>query len=411
MSSLAATHTPTPQSFKASPVFLFVLVGLLAVQPITTDLYLPSLPSLAKAFSAPTSLITWTLSAQVGTFGLTQLFMGPLADRFGRRPIAMAGLLIYLLASIAALFAPVIEVLIACRSLQGLGVACAFITSRAMVRDLHEPAEGARTLARGLMMMSIVPITGPFIGGLLDTALGWQGPFMALMVFSASVLLLVWRVMPETNTQRNPQATDVAPLLRNYRSIARHPVFLAYNTVSALSFGGIFAFLSGSSFVFISIFGLSRTLYGLAFGITGLAYLLGTLLARRLVAQRGIQRTVRFATLLSVSAGSTLLALALVPVHHPLAVLLPCAAFIFAHAMIQPCTQSACTAPFPQMAGAASALNGFSQMAVAVLIGIVIGKSFNGTTLPLALTLFTMSVAVALTGWLVVKRYGDMSKL
>jgi MFS transporter, DHA1 family, multidrug resistance protein len=242
---------------------------------------------------------------------------------------------------------------------------------------------------------------------LLDARFGWQGPFYALTLFSVSMALLVWRYFPETNLRLNPAATQLAPLIANYRSIAQHPVFLSYTALSVASYAGLFAFLSGSSFVFITIFGMSSTSYGFVFGFTGMGYLLGTRLCRYLVAQRGVASTVRIAGLISLTAGSAIALLALLKVQHPLAVLLPCIAYIFAHGVQQPCTQTACVGPFPSMAGAASALNGFSQMAAAIVISVWIGKSFNGTTLPLALTMFAASAMVAFAGLVLVRRYGQ----
>jgi DHA1 family bicyclomycin/chloramphenicol resistance-like MFS transporter len=404
-------HTPatTPQieAFKQSPVFLFVLVGLLALQPMSTDFYLPALPSIGRAFNAPTVTVTWTLSALVGTFGLAQLFVGPLTDRFGRRPIAIAGLALYTLASLVAMIVPVIEGLILCRAVQGLSLACAYVVSRSFVRDLYIPIEGAKVLSRGLMIMGLVPLLGPFVGGALDTYFGWQGPFFALAVFSGFVLIFVWRFFPETNQRLNPTATQIKPLLTNYHAILRHPIFLSYTAMSVFSYGGLFAFLSGSSFVFINIFGLSRTVYGLAFGCTGLGYLLGTRACRYLVARRGLIGTVRLAGMLSLTAASIMLILMLLKVHHPLATLLPAVAYVFAHGIQQPCTTTACLGPFPRMAGAASALNGFGQMALAVIVGVWIGKSFDGTVMPLTIIMFIGSVLVAFTGIVLIKRYGQ----
>ncbi len=409
LTSHVTTNHKQLDAFRESHRSLLLLVGLLAVQPISTDLYLPALPSIGRAFAAPTTTVTWTLSALVGTFGLSQLFMGPLADRFGRRPVALIGLIIYALASIAALAMPVIEGLIICRAVQGLGVACGYVVSRAMVRDLYAPLEGAKWLSRGLTLMSAAPLLGPLLGGLLDTQFGWQGPFYALTFFSVRMALLVWRYFPETNLRLNPAATQPAPLIANYHSIARHPVFLSFTALSVASYAGLFAFLSGSSFVFITIFGMSSTGYGFVFAFTGVGYLLGTRLCRYLVARRGVASTVRIAGLISLTAGSAMALLALLKVHHPLAVMLPAVVYVFAHGLQQPCSQSSCVGPFPGMAGAASALNGFAQMAAAVIVGVWIGKSFNGTPLPLALTLFTASTVVAFAGTVLVKRYGHAS--
>jgi DHA1 family bicyclomycin/chloramphenicol resistance-like MFS transporter len=382
--------------FEFSASFIVILVGLLAVQPISTDLYLPSLPSLARHFEATTATVTWTLSALVGTFGITQLFVGPVADRFGRRPVVLAGLGMYCAASVAAMLVPTIGALVLCRMLQGIGVACAFVVGRSLIRDLFEPQEGARVMARGFMWMSFVPLLGPVLGGLLDARLGWQAPFATLGLFSASLLLLCATRLPETNRHMNADATRLGPLVRNYRIVAVNRVFASYTAATASSYAGLFAFISGSSFVFIQVYGLSREAFGMAFGIVVAGYLAGTMLCRRWLQRAGIAQTLGRGGLISVASGTLMVLLVWLWPAQPLALLLPQFGFMLAHGVVQPAGQAGCIAPFPAMAGAASALNGFAQMLVAVCIGMWIGASFNHTPYPLVLTIFAASCAVAL---------------
>jgi DHA1 family bicyclomycin/chloramphenicol resistance-like MFS transporter len=392
----------TTARFRHGTVFLVILTGLLAVQPISTDFYLPTLPSLTRAFGADTATVTWTLSALVGSFGLTQLFVGPLADRYGRKPVVLCGFALYCAASLLAMAAPAIEALIACRAVQGIGVACGFVVGRALIRDLFTPDEGARVMAHGFTWMSLVPLFGPFIGGTLDARIGWQAAFAVLAAYSGAMFALCALRLPETLAQPNPQATRLAPLLRNYAAIARHPAFAAFTAATACSYAGLFAFISGSSFVFIQIFGLGRQAYGLAFGGIVLGYLLGTMLCRRLVPRLGLQRTLAAGGAVSLASGAAMALLVLAGVWHPLALLLPHFGFMVAHGIVQPTGQTGCIAPFAQMAGAAAALNGFAQMMVAVAVGGWIGASFDHTPRPLALTIFAASCGVGLASlWLV----------
>jgi DHA1 family bicyclomycin/chloramphenicol resistance-like MFS transporter len=397
---------PAIDDFKHRPAFLWLLVGLMAIQPATSDLYIPALPSLAQAFGASAAQVTWTMSAMVGAFGLSQLYIGPLADRWGRRPVMLAGLALHTASSFGALLAPGIEWLIVCRMLQGLGVSCAFVVARAMVRDLYEPEDGARVMARAFTYMALMPLVGPFIGGLLTQAVGWRGPFVLLGGFSLLVLAGAWPRLAESNRHRNPHATDALPLARNYAQVLRHPTFLAHSAATVATYGGLFAFLSGSAFVFIDGFGWSRPAFGLAFSAAVLGYLIGTAWCRRHLARHGIVRSMVLGGTLSAAAGLTALALWLAGVVHPLAVLLPQFAYMVAHGFVQPCGQTGCVAPFARMAGAASAMNGCLQMALAVAVGAWIGAQSDGSPRAWAWALALASLGVALASVWAVPRWG-----
>lgn len=385
----------TIADFRRSAAFVVLLVGMLAVQPLSTDFYLPTLPSLTRAFAASPATVTWTLSALVATFGVTQLFIGPLADRYGRKPVVTFGYAVYCAASVAALGVPSMAGLIVCRMLQGLGMACAFVVARALIRDLYAPQDGARVMARGFTGMSVIALVGPFASGLLDARFGWHAAFVVLALYSGAMALGCMLKLPETNLQRNPQATRLAPLLANYRHILRDREFLGYTAATLFSYGGLFAFISGSSFVFIGVFGLSRPVYGLAFGFIVLGYLCGTVLCRRALARAGMRGTLALGGAISVASGGVMAVLVLAGVWQPWAILLPQFGFMVAHGIVQPTGQAGCVGPFPQMAGAASALNGFAQMAMATAVGAWMGASFNGTPLPLALSVFVASCGVA----------------
>jgi MFS transporter, DHA1 family, multidrug resistance protein len=394
--SPAPTLSARQRDFALSLPFLVLLTCLMGIQPANSDLYLPALPAITAHFSTTTSLVTWTLSAAMAAFGVGQLYVGPLMDRFGRRPFILGGLLAYALANLAAPFAPSIHALIALRMLQGLAVACSFVGSRAMVRDLFEPQEGAKVMARGFSLMAYVPLVGPFIGGLAADRFGWSAPFIVLALLALISLYVAWRYLPETNPAPQPNAHRLGPLLKNYATIFKSANFLAFTFASAASYWGLFTFLSGSAFVFIQVFGMSKAAYGLCFAAVTLGYLMGTSWGRRLIVQRGVLGTMRMGGIISVSAGAVFAALALAGVSHPAAVILPQMIYMVAHGLIQPSGQSGCTASFPTMAGAASALNGALQMAGAVAIGAWMGASYNGTTLPLALTVASCSLMVAM---------------
>ncbi len=407
--------TPTPPSTPAKPprpalgVVVVALMLLLGTQPISTDLYLPSLPSLPGAFGVPVASAQLTLSVLVIAFGLAQLVMGPMADRIGRRPVLLTGLTLYTAASAAAIAAPTIGWLVACRAAQGVAMAACVVCARAMLRDLYDPHEGAHVLARASTWMGAFPILGPVLGGYLETSLGWRGAFGVLTLFGAVSLLFIASRLPETLTRPNPAALRPGPMLRTWAEILRHPTFWAYTAVASFTYAGLFSFIAGSSFVLVDVLGLSRHEYGFGYAFVVCGFLTGSAWCRRLIPRRGLLRSIRLAAFISLSAGLTMGALALVGVHHPLAIMLPQFAFLVAHGIHQPCAQVGAIGPFPGRAGAAAALSGFFSMMLAFGVGNWIGWSYDGTVLPLTLTIAFWSIAVAFAALVLVRRHGEIA--
>jgi MFS transporter, DHA1 family, multidrug resistance protein len=180
--------------------------GLSMLQPLSTDLYLPTLPAIASHFDASVATVQWTLSVFIAVFGLWQLVAGPLTDRYGRYPLIMLGATVYALASVLCMLAPSMAVLVIGRALQGLGACTCLVGARAFVRDLYTPSEGARMLAGAATIMSFAPLLGPIIGAQLASAFGWRAAFAALVVFAVALALFAAFRLKETNARRNPHA-------------------------------------------------------------------------------------------------------------------------------------------------------------------------------------------------------------
>lgn len=389
---------------------LWFTAGLSMLQPLATDLYLPTLPGIAAYFETSVVTVQWTLSIFVAAFGAWQLVAGPLSDRYGRYPVIVAGALVYCGASVLALFAPTIGVLIAARLLQAVGACSCLVGARGLVRDLYAPTEGARLLAAAATIMSFAPLIGPVLGAYLYVAFGWRSAFALLAGFSLLLALAAALRLKETNEHRNPQALRLAPMLRTYAAVARSPAFRAYTLSAAATYAGLFAFISGSSFVLIRVLGVSTTAYGFSFSTMVAGYLVGTLVCRRFVVRHGLQRTVYAGASLQAAAGSTMALLAAVGAHVPASIVAPMFFFGIAHGMIQPPAQSGAVAPFPKAAGAAAALMGFTMMSVASFVGFLIGASYNGTVYPLTLTICATSLASASIASTLVRRHGDVAR-
>lgn len=376
-----------PLSPRMSPAtLLWLITGCLMLQPLSTDLYLPTLPHLATYFSATPAAVQQTLSLFVIGFGTAQLVSGPLSDRYGRHPVLMGGLATYLLASIACALAPSLSWLVAARFVQATGCCTAVVVARAVIRDAYAPADGARMIAKASSLLSLAPLFGPIAGGYLQVSFGWRAAFAVHTLFCALLAWAAWHWLEETNVHKNPAATRLANLARGYAQILATPAFWAYTLPGALSYAAIFVFISGSSFVLIRVLGVATENYGYCFAFGVLGYLAGTLVCRRLLGRIGLEATLTAGTTLALLGGLIFAALALAGIHH-WAVVLGCQFLTMcAHGINFPCAQAGAVAPFPQQAGAAAALLGFFTMLAALLVGTWVGVSYDGTLTPMALT-------------------------
>ena len=387
-------------------VMLALFLGLL---PVTTDLYLPGLPALAAEFGGAVGQAQLTLSGLILSFGFGQLLLGPVSDRVGRRPVLLAGLGVYVVGSVCSALATGMEALIFGRVLQGIGLAASVVCGRAMVRDLYDPLRGTLVMSRAQSGLGLFALGSPVLGGVLAGTLGWRSALAATGVVAAVALaLVIWR-LPETLAQRNPRALEPARMAGTWAQMLRQPVFLAWSLLLMFTYGGLFTFLASSSFVYIEVLGTSRAVYGLFLASASVSYLAGTFACRRWIAAHGIARTVRRAAAFSLAGGLGMAALSLAGVTSPWAICLPQMVFNFGHGIHQPCGQAGVVGPFPQAAGAASALSGFMSAAAAFLIGLWLGRAIDGTVFPLTLTLALFSVLTAAVAWTLVQRHGDPS--
>jgi DHA1 family bicyclomycin/chloramphenicol resistance-like MFS transporter len=388
---------------------MVLTAGLSMLQPLSTDLYLPTLPAIASHFDASVATVQWTLSVFIGVFGAWQLVAGPLSDRYGRYPLIATGAAVYAAASVLCMMAPSMTVLVSGRALQALGACTCLVGARGLVRDLYTPSEGARMLASAATIMSLAPLLGPIIGARLAIAYGWRAAFAALAVFSLSLAAFAVLKLRETNTRRNPHALDPGPMLRTYRQVLRSPAFRAYTFAAAATYAGMFAFISGSSFVLMRTLGQSATAYAFSFSTMVAGYLVGTLFCRRLLPRQGMQRTIAIGASLQAVSGVVMAALALAGAHAPAAIAGPMFFYGLSHGLVQPPSQSGAIAPFPGNAGAAAALLGFVMMLIAACIGAWMGASYNGTVYPLTLTIAACSLASATIAFTLVRRHGDVA--
>jgi DHA1 family bicyclomycin/chloramphenicol resistance-like MFS transporter len=389
---------------------VLILAALLGIQPISTDLYLPALPTLTADLGGGMTQAQLTLTAMLLAFGLSQMVWGPLSDRFGRRPILLLGLGTYILAAIGSAMAPTMDLLVLWRTLQGLAMGASVMGARAIIRDLYDPAQGAHVMSKALSGLGVIACLSAPVGGLLTDWVHWRAALLTLAVFGAASLILIALRFKESLAHAKPEALAPAVLLRSWLQVARNPTFVAWSALSAASYGGLFTFLASSSFVFIQVHSVSKTQYGMLMFSMSFCYLLGTFLCRRLLARYGVRGAVAVASAMTLIAGSLIGAFGLLGwssgPHGTWFIIVPIYLFMMAHGVHQPCGQSGAVGPFPQMAGTASALNGFIMMLAAFAMGGWLGWRMDGTVFPLTNGVWFWSVLIAATGWTLVQRHG-----
>ena len=405
-----AGTVPPPRAALDTAQAAAALALLLGLQPVLTDVYLPSLPLIAREFDAPLAATQMTMSALILAFGLMQLVWGPVADRFGRRPVLVLNLLLMLLASLGAMGASSIGWLIAWRVAQGATLAAVVCCARAMVRDLYAPPQGARVMAYALTGLGFIAIAAPVAGGVAAGFFGWRAGMGVVAACVAVVGVTIALRLPETLAAPDPQALQVARLARNARTVLVHPTFIAWALLVSSTYAGLFLLLSASSYVYIGALGMTSLQYGLAMGGGSLVYVIGTFFCRHWLMHHGMARTVRRGAFFTLAGGLAMAGASLMAQPPVALVLLAHCLFTFGHGMHQPCGQAGAVGPFPQMAGVASALAGCLLALVAFFVGLALGATMDGTLRPIGIGLALAAIATATIAWTLVQSHGQGAK-
>jgi MFS transporter, DHA1 family, multidrug resistance protein len=377
-----------------------VLALLTALGPLSTDLYLPSLPAIAQGFGATTGQAQLTLSAFLLGFAAGQFFYGPVSDRIGRKPILLFGLGLYTLASLVCALSPDIETLIAARFAQALGASGPIVLARAIVRDFYEGARAGRELSRMGTIMGVVPAIAPVVGGLIAQVSGWRMTFLVMILFGGALAATVLLRLPESIRTKSDVPISFASILGGFKVLLGHPTYRIYVTLSSLAYGGLFAFISGSSFILQGIYGLSELSFALSFAFMVIGYIAGTYSAQRLVAQRGLDGTIRLGVASLAIGGTLMLALVGLGLPSSFAITGPMAIYALGVGLTMPQSMASALMPFPNRAGAASSLLGICQMTFAAILGILLGQNLGASALPLPAAIATtgiLALAVFLT--------------
>lgn len=367
-----------------------LLALLTAVGPMSVDFYLPSLPEIGRVFGAPAAQVQLTLSGYLLCFAIGQIVYGPISDHVGRKPVLLAALSLYVAVCLGCVFAASIEMLIALRCLQALGVAAAPVLARAMVRDLYHGVRAGRELARMGAITALAPVVAPSLGGVLQASFGWRAAFVGMAALGFCAIVLVIRLLPETMNRRAQEPISFKSVVRGYGSFIRHPTYCMYLAIVAAAYGGLFAWISGSSFVLQDLYGLSPLLFGLVFAVATLGYGAGTLTATQLVGRIGIDRTIVCGGFALAAGGLAMVAAVAMGLGSPFALAVPMALYLYGLGLAMPQAMAGALMPFPERAGAASSLLGFLQQLTASAVGIAVGQTLGASALPLAVAIAVM---------------------
>lgn len=364
-----------PNSLKAHLPLLLVLGSVTAFGPLSIDMYLPAFPEISKEFNAPISTVELTLAVFFMGLAAGQMIYGPLSDRFGRKKPLYVGLIIYIISSFLCATATNINSLIVYRFLQSLGSCAGMVISRAIVRDMFPPQDSAKVFSTLMLIIGAAPILAPMLGGLVTQYLSWHWLFYILVLLSSLSLMGVHFFLPETRS--SDHSYKIKNVFKTYAHILKDKKFIGYALAGGSAQAGMFAYITGSPFVFIQYFGIPAKYYGLLFGVNAFALITFSQVNARVVHRHSLQKILKVVFSIVLLLSFALIIAGLVG-NHFLFVAVPLFFFIGSIGMISPNTVAAALSDQGKNAGSASALIGTLQFTLAALSSAVV-SSFHAS--------------------------------
>lgn len=391
---------------RKTPPHIATLVLLSGLAAMSMNIFLPSLPGMALYFDAPYRTVQLSVSLYLLFSAVLQLLIGPLADRFGRRPVILWALGVFLVCTVGTLLAPNIETFLVLRSAQA-GIATGFVLSRAVVRDMVPESQAASMIGYVTMGMSLVPMISPAIGGVLDDTFGWKANFVLLLVLGLAVTWLVWADLGETAPRG---ASSLMAQIRLYPAVLTSRRFWGYAVSAAAGSGAFFAFLGGAPYVGTQVFGMSSSELGLWFAAPAIGYLTGNFVSGRFATRVGIVKMVLWGTLMVCTAMGILLVLTLLGLGGPVAFFGFIVLIGLGNGMALPSANAGMMSVRPDLAATASGLGGALTIgggaALAALAGPLLG--LGGGSLPLVALMFASSLVGLIAIASVVRRNREL---
>ena len=366
---------------------LLILAGLSAFGPLAIDLYLPAFPSIAADFATDSKAVQLSLTAYFIGLALGQVFYGPVADRYGRRLPLLFGISLFALASLACAFAPSLEWLLAARFAQALGGCAGMVVNRAVVRDLCTPIQAAKAFSQLMLVMGLAPILAPLVGGWLLTVGHWSVMFILLAVFATLMGLAVFFGLPETLVPQEPRPR-LSGAFKRYAGLLREPLFMAHALTGGVAMAGMFAYIAGSPFIIIELYGVAPEHFGWFFGANAAGFVLFAQFNSRLLRRRPPMALLKGTSLFYLFCTLLLLLAALAEPASLWVIMMPLFGCVSVVALVLPNSSACALAGQGHQAGVASALMGTMQFVIAGGTTALVGLLHDGSAMPLALVMF-----------------------
>jgi DHA1 family bicyclomycin/chloramphenicol resistance-like MFS transporter len=380
----------------ARPGLVIALVSaLIAIGQVATSIYLPSMPAMTVALATDGATMQLTLTAYLVGFAISQLVYGPLSDRYGRRPLLFAGLVLYVAASAACALAGTIDELIVARLFQSMGACAGPVVGRAVVRDLYDGEAAARVLGYVGVVMAVSPAFAPVLGSHLHGWFGWRANFIFVAIFGAAIGVVMWRSLGETHEPDPQRGLGLGRMAASYWTLLGSPTFLAHTLCLSLAFTGLFVYISESPFVFIEMLGVSERAFGW-YSLSGVgAFAASSLVAGRFAGRFTIVPAVLVGSAIMATGGLLMAGIALSGVFNIAAILGPMMVIAAGMGIVLPFGMAGAMSANPRSAGAASALFGLAQFGFAALGTVLIGAVRDGTHIPMAVIMAAATLAAA----------------
>lgn len=373
---------------------LVVLLGALAAfGPMSIDMYLPAMPAMGRALGATPGNIQLTLSAFFVGFAAGQLFYGPMSDRFGRRPVLIGGIALYVAGTLLCALATGVEALIAFRLLHAFGGGAGAVLSRAIVADRFQGDQAARVLSLTMLVTMGAPLVAPLIGGHLSVWFGWRMIFFVLTTFGLVCLVSAVIGLEESLPPGRRRSLNIGQMAGAYLTVIRHRRAAGYILCRTFVSAGMFAFLAGAPFVYIAQFGVKPENFAYLFSLNVLGVMCGSYINSRLVVRFGTRTMLRTGLTIMGISSAVLVAVSWSGAGGLVGIAIPLFCYLAPINLVTANTTAASLRFFPELAGTASALGGAGSFVGGSLSSLTLGALNNGTPMPMVAIMFTCTLA------------------
>ncbi|MDD1791700.1 Bcr/CflA family multidrug efflux MFS transporter [Enterovibrio sp. ZSDZ42] len=395
-----AIHPPAQQL-----TFLLILVlgAIAALTPLAIDMYLPAMPDIARELDVAPGLVQRTLAAYTAGFALGQLIHGPISDSYGRRPVLIVGVIMFLIGAVVSANANDIETLTYIRAAQGFCGAAAAVVIQALVRDMFDKEDFARTMSFITLVMTVAPLAAPMIGGYLAVWFGWRSIFWLLAGFAALVIVLVVTLIPETLPVQGRPPLRIGSTLRNYLKILRNKQSIGYIIASGFSFAGMFSFLTAGSFVYIDYYGVSTENFGYLFGLNVVCLIVMTSFNGKFVRRIGSENMLKIGLMIQLVAGIALIVCQLLNLGL-WGTVIPVMLFVGTISIVGSNSMACVLSAYPELAGTASSLAGTMRFGIGTLVGGIVAAIPVHSAWPMTGAMAACAILSALFYWGLAKK-------